>query len=387
MKAFGIAKNLGIRLFLIAVFLAPLIGGFATPVAADDDDGGKGSQRSPGAVYTMTNAAAGNEVIAYDRAGDGSLTFRAAYATDGLGTGMGLGSQGSIILSQDGQWLFVVNAGSNEISVFQNKKNELERTDVVDSGGVAPISLTVFGGVLYVLNAGDTSTAGNITGFTLEGGGTLAPLANSTQPLSSDAPGATIGPAQVAFDNQGEFLVVTEKMTNMIDTYAVDDGLAGPPETHPSAGETPFGFAFDRRNHPIVSEAFGGAPNASATSSYDLEEGDLEVISASVPTTQTAACWVAISKDGKYAYAANTGSGSVSSYAIAKNGEITLLEAQAGVTGGAAIDLAVSNNGRYLFALAGRVNTISVFHVEADGSLELLSDVSVPAGSVGLAAR
>jgi 6-phosphogluconolactonase (cycloisomerase 2 family) len=382
MKTLGFAKNFGLRLFLIAVFFVPSILGIATPALASSQD--QGSKNSPGAVYTATNAADGNEVIAYDRAADGSLTFRAAYETGGLGTGTGLGSQGSIILNQNGQWLFVVNAGSNEISVFQVKNSRLERTDVVDSGGVQPISLTIDGRVLYVLNAGDASTDGNITGFRLNKGN-LNPLADSTQPLSSDAPGATIGPAQVSFDRQGEFLVVTEKMTNLIDTYEVDDGVAGPPQSHPSAGQTPFGFAFDRRNHPIVSEAFGGAPDASATSSYDLDGGDLEVISASVPTTQTAACWVAISSDGVYAFVANTGSGSVSSYDITKSGEISLLEAQAGVTGGAAIDLAVTGN--YLYALAGGVNTISAFRVGADGSLELLSAVDVPPGSVGLAAK
>jgi len=382
MKALGIAKIFGIRLVLIAVFLVPSIAGIATPVFAGND--AQGSKNSPGAVYTATNAPDGNEVIAYDRAIDGSLTFRAAYETGGLGTGAGLGSQGAIILNQDGQWLFVVNAGSNEVSVFQVKKSGLERTDVVDSGGVQPISLTIYGSVLYVLNAGDASTAGNITGFRLDKG-KLTPLADSTQPLSSDAPGATIGPAQVSFDKQGEFLVVTEKMTNLIDTYEVDNGVAGAPETHPSAGQTPFGFAFDRRNHPIVSEAFGGAPDASATSSYDLNGGDLQVISAAVPTTQTAACWVAISSDGAYAFVTNTGSGSVSSYGIAKSGAISLLEAQAGLTGGSPIDLAVTGN--YLYVLAGGVNTISVFRVGADGSLELLSAVDVPAGSVGLAAK
>ena len=382
MKVLKIAKNLGIRLSLIAVFIVPWIAGFATPAAADEGD-----KSSPGVVYTMTNAAAGNEVSAYDRSSDGSLTFRAAYETGGLGSGMGLGSQGSVILNRDEDRLFVVNAGSNQISVFSIKKSQLQRTDVVDSGGVHPISLTISGTVLYVLNAGDASTPGNITGFMLKKGGKLAPLANSTQPLSSNDPGAAIGPAQISFDNKGEFLVVTEKVTNLIDTYALHDKIAGPPETHPSAGQTPFGFAFDMQNHPIVTEAFGGAPGASAVSSYDLEGDELEVISASVPTTQTAACWAAVSKDGKYAFAANTGSGSVSSYAIARNGEISLLEAQAGLTGGSAIDLAVSGNGKYLFALAGGVNTISVFRVGADGSLELWSAVGVPAGSVGLAAK
>jgi 6-phosphogluconolactonase (cycloisomerase 2 family) len=334
----------------------------------------------------MTNAADANEVLAYDRAADGSLTFRAAYETGGSGTGMGLGSQGAVLLSEDGNWLFAVNAGSNEISVFRFQKNDLNRTDVVDSGGIQPISLTLSGRVLYVLNAGDASTAGNITGFWLRENGMLEALAGSTQPLSSDNPGATIGPAQVSFDNKGNFLVVTEKMTNLIDTYEVHDRIAGPPMTSPSAGQTPFGFAFDRRNHTIISEAFGGAADASAVSSYALNNGALDVISASVPTSQTAACWVAISKNGNYAYAANTGSGSISSYQISKHGEITLLEAQAGLPGGAAIDLAVSNNGRYLFSLAGGVNTISVFRIQGDGSLELQGDVSVPAGSVGLAA-
>jgi 6-phosphogluconolactonase (cycloisomerase 2 family) len=335
----------------------------------------------------MTNAAAGNEVHVFDRAADGSLTFQAAYATDGLGTGMGLGSQGAVILSQNHRWLFVVNAGSNEISVFRVRPDTLELTHVIDSGGIRPISLTIDERIVYVLNAGDATTPGNITGFRLREDGMLKPLDGSTQPLSSGDPGATVGPAQVSFDNKGRFLVVTEKMTNLIDVYPVRDGIAGPPESHPSAGQTPFGFAFDKRNHPIVSEAFGGAPNASATSSYNLEAGDLQVISASVPTTQTAACWVVVSNNGKYAYVANTGSGSISSYQIGRTGELTLLEAQAGLTGGAAIDMALSDNGRYLYGLAGGVNTISVFRVRSDGSLELLGNVSVPAGSVGLAAH
>src|SRR5690242_3856062 len=245
MKELDFARKFGIRLFLTTVFLMTLLAGAVSPVAAaagnDKDDNGARST-----IYTLTNAAAGNEVLAYDQAADGSLTFRAAYATDGAGTGTGLGSQGSVILSGNGNWLFAVNAGSNEISVFRIRKNDLHQTDVVASGGVKPISLTISGRVLYVLNAGDASTAGNITGFQLGDNGRLEPLADSTQPLSSDAPGATVGPAQVSFDSMGNMLVVTEKMTNLIDTYEVHDRIAGAPMTSPSAGQTPFGFAFDQ---------------------------------------------------------------------------------------------------------------------------------------------
>jgi 6-phosphogluconolactonase (cycloisomerase 2 family) len=150
---------------------------------------------------------------------------------------------------------------------------------------------------------------------------------------------------------------------------------------------TPFGFAFDHSDHLIVSEAFGGAPDASAISSYMVDGGAFELISPSVGTTQTAACWVVISKDGNYAYDTNTGSDSISSFQIGSDGSLTLLDSQAGLTGDAPIDMALTADGSILFALAGAGASVSAFHVNADGSLTHLGDVSVPAGSVGLAAQ
>ena len=382
MISIKLTRHLSTRMILIAVILFPLIAGFTSPVLADDkDDNG-----ARGAVYTITNAAGGNEVVVFRRADDGSLSMQEAISTGGLGTGAGLGSQGSVVLSENGGWLFAVNAGSNQISVFSVKKNGLTLTDVVDSGGGMPISLTVHGRILYVLNAGGS---GNISGFRLRENGKLDSLEGSSQPLSNGGNGDTPQPAQVSFSPDGEVLVVTEKMTNLIDVYPVDDGIAGPPATYPSAGMTPFGFAFDKRDYLIASEAFGGAPGASALSSYLVNQQVFEVISPSVGTTQTAACWVVVSKNGKYAYTTNAGSGSISSYTINKDGSITLLDPQAGLTGegSSPIDMALSNNGSYLYALGGRSSEISIFRVRSDGSLEALGKVSVPAGSVGLAAQ
>src|SRR5688500_18388410 len=282
MKIIKLLKHFGTRLVLVAVFLLPLVAGFTTPAAADSHD-------SPRAVYTITNASSGNEVLAYQRSADGSLSFMAAYSTGGMGSGAGLGSQGAVVLSENDRWLFVVNAGSNEISVFAVTERRLKLIDVVDSGGILPISLTSHDGLLYVLNAGGS---GNISGFRIRENGALVPLEGSTQPLSNGGTGDSPMPAQISFDPEGEILVVTEKGTNLIVTYRVRRGIAGPPLTNPSAGETPFGFAFDPREHLIVSEAFGGAPDASAMSSYNLNERKVNVISPSVGTTQTAACWV-----------------------------------------------------------------------------------------------
>src|SRR5439155_6480370 len=98
--------------------------------------------------------------------------------------------------------------------------------------------------------------------------------------------------------------VVTERATNAISIYEVGPrGSVRGPVTHPSSGMTPFGFAFNERGTLIVSEAFGGAANASAVSSYRLDRrGGLEVVSGSVPTTQTSACWLAVHRSGRYAY-------------------------------------------------------------------------------------
>lgn len=215
-------------------------------------------------------------------------------------------------------------------------------------------------------------------------------IADSIRPLSS----SMANPAQISFDPAGNVLVVTEKTTNMITTFKVNgDGEPRGPMAQPSAGQTPFGFAFRHDGTLLVSEAFGGAPDQSATSSYSLDRnGQLSMISASVPTTETAACWLVITNDGRYAYTTNTGSSSVSGYKVGADGSLMLLDTS-GVTastgmGSAPIDAALSKNSRFLYVLSHGTNTISGFAVADNGSLMPIGTVSgLPASAVGLAAR
>ena len=79
-----------------------------------------------------------------------------------------------------------------------------------------PISLALQGDLLYVLNEGGTP---NITGFTVEDDGTLAPLTGSTRPLIG---GVAADPAQIGFSQDGALLVVTEKNGNRLNTYTID---------------------------------------------------------------------------------------------------------------------------------------------------------------------
>jgi 6-phosphogluconolactonase len=354
----------------------------ATPDALAATRGGFGG----GAVYVMTNAPT-NAVLAYDRRSDGTLSEPESFATGGEGTGAGLGSQGALVLTDDGRWLLAVNAASDELSVFLVTSKGLYLTDRMATGGDMPISVTEHRGVVYVLNAGGE---GGIAGFRLFPWGKLWPIHGSKQPLSG--PGS--GPAQVEFTPGGDFLVVTEKATNSILTYAVNwRGAASGPRVQSSAGQTPFGFAFAGRDLLIVSEAFGGATDASATSSYDLaRHGSLRTISASAGTTETAACWTVVSKNGKFAYVTNTGSGTVTGYEIGRHGRLTLLDADGvtGVTGAGSSpsDVDFSANGRFLYVLNGGNGTISGFAWTSDGGLEPVGGAAgLPAGTVGMAAQ
>lgn len=338
------------------------------------------------AVYTMSNATSGNRILAFHRAPNGTLTAAGSFATGGLGTGGGLGNQGGLTLSGNDRWLLAVNAGSNDLSLFATDDDGLRLVDKAPSGGTQPVSVTIHRDLVYVLNAGSD----NVSGFRLRPRGKLTPLVGSTRPLS----GSGTGPAEVQFRPDGRVLVVTEKATNLIVTYSVDeDGLLGPPLVHVSQGATPFGFAFGKRRQLFVSEAFGGAPDASAMSSYRVNaDGTLHLVSPSVPTHQTAACWVVVTEEGRFAYTTNTGSGSISGYAIDDDGALTLLNADGRTAstgaGSAPTDLALSENGRFLFVLNSGTHSIGAFRIRASGQLQPIGFTGgLPAGANGLAAR
>ena len=333
--------------------------------------------RTGGFVYTETNAAGGNAVLAYTRAWDGSLAPIGSFATGGLGSGGGIGSQGALTLAEDGHWLLAVNAGSDDVSVFRVREDgRLVLTDREDAAGLHPISVTANDGVAYVLDAGG---AGNIAGFRLHAGH-LRPIAGSQQPLS----GSGTNPAEVAFSTDGRFLVVTERATSKIDTYRVNDaGRAGAPVTTASAGPVPFGFAFDNRNHPIVSEAAN-----STLSSYRVSAAGATVVTASVPAGGLAACWVAVSPNGRWAFDTNAHSGTISSFAIDRDGSLSLAQAIAADAGATStlLDLGVSTDGRFLYVVEAGSHLLGGYALGPNGTLTAVPGAPVlPAGTSGIA--
>ena len=358
----------------------------AIPAASAD-----AAQGAPGVVYTMTNAAAGNEVVAFDRLADGSLQYAATYDTGGLGSGDGLGNQGGVVLSDNGQWLLVVNAGSGELTVFRVDADGLTRTDTAFSGGVRPISVAAHGDLVYVVHAGGSvGDVDSIAGLELTSDGRLFPLPGSIRLLSA----ANTAPAQVSFSPDGRFVLVTEKATSLIGVFPLDeDGYAGDPVWNPAAGQTPFAMDFGKRDQLFVSEVFGGAEDAGAVSSYHLEhDGSLEVLDGSVANTETAPCWLVVTQGGRFVFTTNTPDDSLSAYAVDFAGQLELLaeDGRSGEPGMGTnpLDMDLSNDGRFLYTLNIGDDTISTFRVRPDGSLDLLHAVGgVPDGANGLAAR
>ena len=336
------------------------------------------------AVYVQTNDAAGNEVIAFSRSEDGALAPQGRYATGGRGTGSPhLASAGSVVLSDDGRSLLVVNAGSDELSLFAVRPDGLRLADRAGSGGRKPTSVAVSGALVYVLN---NATPG-ISGFHLADG-KLAAIPDSTRPLSS----ADADPAQVSFTPDGRVLIVTERGTDTISSYLVDErGHTQGPATIKSSGQTPYGFGLTADGSLIVSEAFGGVAGAAATSSYAVSGGgELTTVSGSVGNSRSEVCWVALSKDERFAYVTNFGDGTVSSYEITADRSLKLRDpvaASAGQGEKGFRDEAISGDGRYLYAIHADAQKLFGWAVGQSGQLTPVGEFGgVPDTVAGLAA-
>jgi 6-phosphogluconolactonase len=328
-------------------------------------------------VYTEDNATAsngGNLVHAFRVGAGRTLTSIGSFPTGGDGAGTGLGSQGAVTLADDGHRLLAVNAASNTVTLFRvHEDGRLTWLDAASSAGTDPISVTAHGDLAEVLNAGSNTVAG------LElSDDSLTPISGAVAALS----GGASAPVEVGFAPDGEHVVVAEKVSNTIDTFEVSGNRLHELKTTASTGATPFGFDFTRRGDLIISDAAGGAPGASAATSYRLGgDGGLHPINE-VANGQSAACWVVVNRQGTRAYLANTGSGTVSSYDISGSGALSLRAGAAAAPGGTPIDEALG--GGWFFVLIGQA--IAVTPVLASGDLGSITTTGgLPTGTTGLA--
>lgn len=337
------------------------------------------AENTSGAVYTQTNES-DNRLVVFRRSAGGLLSHAASYETGGAGDGRAhLTSQGSVVLTGEHRHLLVCNAASDDVSVFA-----LEGDGVTLLGrtpaGPSPKSVAEHGGLVYPLATGGPV----LRGFRLGPAG-LEPLPSRVVPL----PGGS-DPAQVSFTPDGSALVVTERGTDSISAFPVqDDGSLGSVQTSPSSGPTPYGFAFTSRGTLVVSEAFRAEKGAAAASSYAVTGTTITPITRSAGNGRSEICWIVVSPDDRFAFATNFADGAVSRYAIGTDGSLTLDDAIAGVTvdGRAGLrDEAITADGRYLYALDTDSGSVFGWAVGGDGSLARVGSWDgLPPTAAGLA--
>jgi hypothetical protein len=348
---------------------------FAPVANASEPDHGFGEH----AVFVQTNDASGNAVVAYARANDGSLHADGSYPTGGLGGSEAgavvdpLASQGSLTYDDAHHLLFAVNAGSDTFTVFGVEGAHLQRLQVVGSAGHLPTSIGVAGNIVYVLDAGNE---GAISGFRIEGGRHIHPIADSTRSLglgNPADPNFLSAPSQVAIAPDGRDVIVGTKTHGVLDVFTLSSSAVPSiaPTVTTSAGAVPFALTFDTFGRLLVAEASGGA------SSYRIQhDGDLVAISSHVANGQAATCWSAIAKG--FIYMANAGSNTITGYSENWHGELTLMNSSGvtATTDAGPVDLATTSDGRYLYEEATGAGAIDEFHVNNDGSLTRIGAIS-----------
>lgn len=350
--------------------------GFAAPALADG-----GHHGGPGAVFVQTDNPAGNTVVAYDRAADGTLTEAGTYATGGLGGVLDgsvvdhLASQGSLALDREHHALYAVNAGSDTITVFRIDGDRLVRRSVVASGGSFPVSVAVHRDLVFVLNA---RAGGSVQGFRRVSGG-LEPIAGSHRALGLDAtatPEFVNTPGQVSFSPDGSSLLVTTKANgNDVDVYGVSrtGTLSAAATVTNLPGAVPFAISWDRLGRVVLAEA---GTNSVATFRLTAS-GDLQAVDTAA-TGQAATCWIV--RSGERFYASNAGTANLSGYRMGNDGKLTSLGTTA--TDPGTVDATVSPDGQYLYVQAGRAGQVDAFRIASDGSLTSIGSLTVP-GAVG----
>lgn len=386
---------------------AALLLGLSACSSSDDDGGSTPPDEDPvGGIFALTNrhddsiqlrgdgqdplpaTDAGNEVVAYARFADGSLELVGEVPTGGIGENIRnsganpLASQNPLITSENGEYLFAVNAGSDTITSLSIADDmSVSVVSTVSTAGVSgmqnPVSLTTRNGVLYVLNTGTFFTAdgsaelgfvpggtdptrlrrdSGILGFTIGAGGTLTELAGSeltTNDFTGFAGTGNAGPGNgllaanggsIDFSIAGNALYITERRTDNVVTVFLDGSMlpTGAGENIDSTTDQPFGtnvvVTAGGTEVMLLSQGNNGASGVSALSSFTVgADGSLTAVSQSAGvegdpfiTGFEFGCWVESFVGGNgltYAYTANTPNGTLTGYLVdSTTGALTRLE-------------------------------------------------------------
>jgi 6-phosphogluconolactonase (cycloisomerase 2 family) len=355
-------------------------------------------QKAHNIVYVESNDPAGNAILAYSRAGDGSLTSLpgSPFETGGLGDGpsFSLGpydSDQEVIVNPAQTMLFAVNGGSDTIAVF-SINNDGSLTPVqgspFPSGGSNPVSVGLTGDILCVVNKDEDpgnpgQTLPNYTSFNVSSRGKLTPVRNSTISVDQGS-----SPSQALPSPDGDLLFGADFFGGLVRSFRISesgrltvrDAQPLPPDLFAPSGAPPYplGLAV----HPHRDLLYVGLVTINQIGVYSYKSTGMLNFIRAVPDSGSGVCWLLLNSGATRLYASNTGDPSVSVYDISKDPtdpieiqKVNLKAVNGSDPGG--YQFGLDSTGSYLHVVSQQfsamstsaANALHVFKVGGDGKV------------------
>lgn len=296
-----------------------------------------GAGSVPNAAIIVGNAAfvangSSNDIARFSINSDGTLTVQSGNQATG-------NNPVAMVVDQTGKLLFVANQGDQTVSVFKVSGTSLTLTSTMATAG-DPAALVVApaGNHLYVAN----SSNGTISGFTFSSSGALTPMAQG--PFSSL--GST--PSALAITPDGRYLFVANYGSNDVAGFtlctivnsicpAADGSLvpylnapyltgvaprsmvitsAGSSLCDPMIGCTYYLFIANQFSNQV--SMFTAVPTVDPLT--NLVTDQLKPNNPAIISTGSNPVAIAVPSTGGFAFVANSGSSSVSSFTIRPDG-------------------------------------------------------------------
>lgn len=393
----GIWNKVAGALAACAALSLPLLAAAQSPASAETNSLGR-LFNPKSFVYVLTNPTGPNSVEAFARNRvTGKLSYQGRYSTGGLGDfHEGAFEQHGLV--SDGKFLYAINPASDDISVFDIRRDgSLRLVSRTPSGGANPVSIAVHGQLLYVANQGDPllepddapgPRIPNYSGFRINFDGTLKPIPGSTVTLN---PGDT--PTDILFNKAGNLLVGARLMGRIVDSFKVGlDGRLSRAGALNVLG--PFGLSFNPvKDDHLVSATFF-LPGAS---SYDVSRrGTLRVISDIVDPPGIDNCWTAFTPDGEFVWTSSFIPGILSLFHVERDGSLQFVSTHTPTDGATSSDIVVDSTGRFMYALRPFPTDKTKIQVkritktpQINGGLQDIQDIALPSaiGADGLDTR
>lgn len=313
--------------------------------------------------------------------GNGKLSAQGTSVTTGMNS-----VPSAMVITPDGNTLFVANKGSNDIARFMiNSDGTVTAVTPNQPATTSPMVMAVDptsvavdsgGKFLFVANQGSD----NISIFSISGT-TLTEVAGSPFPTDPDPAGIAVAPSN-------NFLYVSNSINGTVSAYTFDSttgaltAIPGSPYTTTgllAPGITPTGLAIAAATSGNASGTFlyvanSGSSNVSAfvicttvTTSCPAADGSLTQVAGSPFSAQPGPVAIAVAPAGAFLYVADKQANQVSSYKIAAATGVLSVTSPANIsTGLQPVSIAMPSTGEFVYVTNIGSASISAYSIVKD---------------------